>query len=115
MVRKDFVPYMSLTMLNTDKVPQVRHGETGDWIGSFIGHKGDICCKSSKKIIVLGAVWSAKLDYLTRTLAATASGDFTARVWCATTGKQLMELKHPHVVRTIDFSPVSDCDDSLLI
>lgn len=70
----------------------MRNGETGDWIGSFVGHKG--------------AVWSAKVDTFTRTLGATASGDFTAKLWCATTGKELHEFKHKHVVKSIDFSRV---------
>lgn len=88
-----------------DKLPQIRNGETGDWIGSFLGHKG--------------AVWSAKVDTLTRTLAATASGDFTAKLWCASTGKELHEFKHKHVVKSIDFSAdtrkiATGCQDGLL-
>mmetsp|Transcript_128916 Transcript_128916/g.252493 ORF Transcript_128916/g.252493 Transcript_128916/m.252493 type:complete len:312 (-) Transcript_128916:57-992(-) len=88
-----------------DKTPQIRNGETGDWIGSFHGHKG--------------AVWSAKVDNLTRTLAATGSGDFTAKLWCLTTGKEIYEFKHKHVVKSVDFSMDSlhlatGCQDGLL-
>jgi WD40 repeat protein len=77
-----------------DKLPQVRDGDTGDWIGSFQGHKG--------------AVWSAKIDTLTRTVAATASGDFSTKLWCASRGKELYDFKHKHVVRSVDFSAVSN-------
>lgn len=73
-----------------DKLPQIRNGESGDWIGCFEGHKG--------------AVWSIKVDARTCSLAATASGDFSAKLWCATTGKELQEWKHRHVVKTVDFS-----------
>jgi WD40 repeat protein len=76
-----------------DKTPQIRNGETGDWIGSFHGHKG--------------AVWSVKVDSLTRTLAVTASGDFSSKLWCVTTGKELFEFKHKHVVKSADFTSVS--------
>jgi serine-threonine kinase receptor-associated protein len=79
-----------------DKLPQIRNGESGDWLGSFEGHKG--------------AVWSCKVDPKTCSLAATASGDFSAKLWCATTGKELQEWKHKHVVKTVDFS-----HDSMLV
>jgi len=75
-----------------DKVPMLRDGTSGDWIGTFQGHKG--------------AVWSCQMDN-TGNLAATASGDYSARVWDAITGHSLMELPHQHIVKTCVFSPDS--------
>lgn len=48
-----------------DRMPMVRDGLTGDWIGTFAGHKG--------------AVWSCRMDPK-GVLAATASGDFSVKV-----------------------------------
>jgi serine-threonine kinase receptor-associated protein len=75
-----------------DKMPMLRDGTTGNWIGTFQGHKG--------------AVWSCQMDG-TGNLAATASGDYSARVWDAVTGQCLVELPHGHIVKTCTFSPDS--------
>ena len=70
----------------------LRDGTSGDWIGTFLGHKG--------------AVWSCRMDP-SGSLAATASGDFSVRVWDAITGNSVYQFPHIHIVKTCDFSPNS--------
>jgi len=72
-----------------DKMPMLRDASTGDWIGTFSGHKG--------------AVWSCRLDPAAL-LAGTASGDFSVQVWDAITGNSLYSFPHKHVVKTLDWS-----------
>ncbi|KAF2276282.1 serine/threonine kinase receptor associated protein-like protein [Westerdykella ornata] len=69
-----------------DGNPMMRDGITGDWIGTFLGHKG--------------AVWQARLSQ-DATLAATASADFSAKVWDTHTGEALHTLTHNHIVRAV--------------
>ncbi|KAK0570951.1 hypothetical protein LWI29_008894 [Acer saccharum] len=80
-----------LISASKDSSPMLRNGETGDWIGTFEGHKG--------------AVWSCCLD--TNALrSASASADFSAKVWDALSGDELHSFEHSTLFEHVLFQRI---------
>eukprot|EP00808_Paulinella_micropora_P000949 g62781.t1 len=76
-----------------DGKPMIRQGISGDWIGTFEGHKG--------------AVWATRLNSSAE-LALTGSGDFSACLWDAVDGEVKSMLPHNHIVKAVAFSKDSE-------
>jgi len=72
-----------------DGKPMLRQGNTGDWVGTFLGHKG--------------AVWCVSINNFA-TKACTGSADFSCKIWDCVSGNELGELPHDHIVRACCFS-----------
>lgn len=71
-----------------DSKPMIRNGETGDWVGTFDGHRGAVYCSS----------FNAEA-----TKMVTGSGDYSAVVWDCVTGANLHAWQHPHYVKSCDW------------
>eukprot|EP00759_Apiculatamorpha_spiralis_P003976 PhF_6_TR12257/c0_g1_i1/m.19421/K13137/STRAP, UNRIP; serine-threonine kinase receptor-associated protein len=71
-----------------DGKPMLRNGETGDWVGTFEGHKGAVYCSA--------------IDG-TATKVVTASGDYSAKVWSCLDGTNTHTWAHPHYVKSCDW------------
>ncbi|MCJ1251413.1 hypothetical protein MMC30_008646 [Trapelia coarctata] len=75
-----------------DQNPMIRDGLTGDWIGTFLGHKG--------------AVWQSRLS-ADSTFAVTGAADFTAKLWNTYSGECLQTFQHNHIVRAVALPPTT--------
>ncbi len=83
-----------------DSKPMLRNGETGDWVGTFEGHRGAVYCSSFNT---------------EATRLVTGSGDFSVKLWDAVAGANLHTWQTPHYVKGCDWwgsKVVTGCYDS---
>lgn len=101
-----------LTSASKDGQPMLRNGCNGDWVGTFQGHKvltwlvlAESCGAAYVKCTAAmqGAVWQCVLNK-PALLAATASADFSARIWDAVSGDVKHTFPDNHIVRSVHFS-----------
>lgn len=78
-----------LISASKDGKPQLREGGTGDWLGTFEGHKG--------------AIWAVDISF-NGTRAATGAADFAANYWDAETGDCVASCAHSHIVKTVSLN-----------
>jgi len=81
-----------LISASKDGKPQLRVGSTGDWLGTFEGHKG--------------AIWDVALSPNAKR-AATGAADFFAKYWDAESGDCLSTYQHEHIVKCVSLNPLS--------
>lgn len=85
-----------------DAKPMLRNGETGDWVGTFEGHKGAVYCSAFNE----GA-----------TRLVTGSGDYSSIVWDTITGDKLHTWSHPKYIKSCDWMEnkiATGCFDGLV-
>ena len=68
-----------------------------------LGDQIPYAISGASKGVLQGAVWSCVLNE-TALVAATASADFSAKVWNALTGDETHSFKHGHICRTLAFA-----------
>ena len=81
----------------------LRQGDTGDWIGTFEGHKGAVWGVDVNKDATKVQSSSSSL-YNSCLQAATGAADFSAKVWDAISGEEELTLQHKHIVKSVNFS-----------